>query len=491
MSDLTPRLPRRPLLWSDEVLNIQEALGDLQAPLYIVGGAVRDAYLHRPIKDLDLATPEHAVPLGRQIANRLKGEFFILDDERDVARVLVNAPQSQLVLDVAHFRGPDLLSDLSDRDVSLNAMAVDLHSDLTHLIDPIGGEQDLNDRILRRCSPNSIPDDAIRALRIIRQSVQLDARIEPLTLQDIRRAGPGLEKVSPERIRDELFKMLDSPRPAQVLRVADALGLLRVVLPEVDGLRALRIAGPAGADGWQHALAVVEKLHGIIDTINPGRTEYTAARFEFGMIVVALDLYRAKLQAHLATSWPNDRPHTALLMLAAALHEVEEIPGDSRPPEQVGAKLIAERALALRLSNDEKQRLVSINRGLPDLADMTGADNRSMHRFWRAYGDAGVDICLMALADYLGTAGVYIEQDAWVRLVEHIQMLLFTYFERYEEIVAPPPLVDGNDLMRMLKLKAGPVVGNLLDMIREGQAAGEIRTVQDALHAAQRYLEQQ
>lgn len=490
MSDLTPRLPHRPLFWPDEILDIQEALADVQAPLYIVGGAVRDAYLHRPVKDLDLATPDNAIPLGRQIANRLKGEFFILDDERDVARVLVDTPQGPLVLDVARFRGADLLADLSDRDVRLNAMAVDFHSDLTHLIDPMGGEQDLNDHILRRCSPRSIPDDAIRALRIIRQSVQLDARIEAQTLRDIRGAASALADISPERIRDELFKMLASPRPAQVLRVADVLGLLRVVLPEVDELRAFQEAGPSGMNGWQHALMVVEKLHGIIGTINPGRTEYTAARFEFGMIVVALDLYRTKLQAHLTTLWPNERSHLALLMLAATLHEVGN-QHDTAQSEHSRVSLIAERASALRLSNDEKQRLVLIIQGLHYLVGIKEVDDRSMHRFWRSFGDAGVDTCLLALADYLGTAGVYIDQDVWVKLVERVQMLLYTYFERYDEVVSPPPLVDGHDLMQTFKLKAGPVVGNLLEFIREGQAAGEICTVDDALEAARQYLKQQ
>jgi tRNA nucleotidyltransferase/poly(A) polymerase len=94
MSDLSPRKPKnRQLLWPDSILDIQEKLLDLaiDVPLYIVGGAVRDAFLSRPVKDIDLATSGDSIRIARQITNALNGDIYVMDAERGVARVLLAA----------------------------------------------------------------------------------------------------------------------------------------------------------------------------------------------------------------------------------------------------------------------------------------------------------------------------------------------------------------------------------------------------------------
>src|SRR5215471_1566347 len=130
MNDLSPRQPVRPLLWPNIVLDLQKFLADMTDEIYIVGGAVRDALLHRPLKDIDLATSSDGMKLARKIANEFDGDYFALDSERDVGRALVDTPDGRLMFDVAHFRGSGLLADLTDRDFTINAMAVDLRGDL-------------------------------------------------------------------------------------------------------------------------------------------------------------------------------------------------------------------------------------------------------------------------------------------------------------------------------------------------------------------------
>ncbi len=109
--DLTPRTPKHPLIWADIVLDLEDLLADTSMPIYIVGGAVRDAYLHRPLKDIDIVTPGDAMALARKIANRLRGDFFPLDAERGVGRALIDVEGARLTIDVARFRGADLLED--------------------------------------------------------------------------------------------------------------------------------------------------------------------------------------------------------------------------------------------------------------------------------------------------------------------------------------------------------------------------------------------
>jgi len=495
LKEVLPKVPKRPLFWSDIVLDLCDLLADDDIPLYIVGGAVRDAYLHHPINDLDLTTPQDAIRLGRRIANLLGGDFYVLDEARDVARILLDTPrEGRVVIDIARFRGDSLLADLKDRDFTINAMAVDLKADVSLLLDPLNGESDLIKRIVRRCSDRSIADDPVRALRAIRQSVQFTCRIEPATMKDMQEINDALLSTSPERLRDEFFKILKLSKPVMALRVADKLGLLEKLVPEVVPLHGLEQAPPHIYDCWQHTLLVIEKLSAIQLTISPRRTDETAATFDMGMIVMALDRYRKQLQSHLSTELSDGRTYESLLLFTALMHDVSKPTiADSTPQSDdyaiASANLASRRTDALHLSNFEKQRAVSIIRnhkwiqGLDDKPDKL-----SIHRFWHQLGEAGISVCLFSLADYLGTVGIRIDQDVWIKLLEKVRLLLDAYYVHYDEIVAPSPVIDGNDLMQALDLSPGKVIGTLLDAIREAQAVGDVLSQADALTLAKHIL---
>src|SRR6185369_14482433 len=134
--------------------------------------------------------------------------------------------------------------DLSDRDFTLNALAVDVKADLSLLIDPLNGEEDIKKHLLRRCSEHALSDDPIRALRAVRQSSQLSIHIETDTLRDIKAAVNQFGDVSPERVRDEWFKLLSLPRPVAAVRIADSLGLVAKVIPEVAPLHSIQESVP-------------------------------------------------------------------------------------------------------------------------------------------------------------------------------------------------------------------------------------------------------
>src|SRR5262249_5619969 len=156
--------------------------------------------------------------------NGLRGAFFVLDAERDVGRVLLDSQEGRLLIDVAGFRGDSLEADLRDRDFTVNAMAVGLHGDLDYVIDPTKRARDAVMKVIRRCNPDAMAHDPIRALRAVRQSVQFGFRIDPETVADIRAQAPRLLDTSIERVRDELFKLLALAKPGAALRVADRLG---------------------------------------------------------------------------------------------------------------------------------------------------------------------------------------------------------------------------------------------------------------------------
>jgi tRNA nucleotidyltransferase/poly(A) polymerase len=486
MMDIAPRQPHRPLIWPDIVLDLQEFVADNPDEIFIVGGAVRDALLHRPLHDIDLATSGQATKLARKIANHFKGDFFILDADRDVGRALLNLPEGLVSLDVAHYRGTSLIDDLMDRDFTLNAMAADLKGDLGLLVDPLNGESDIQKHLLRRCTDHALSDDPIRALRAVRQSSQLSMHIETGTLRDIKASVAQLSSSSPERIRDEWFKLLSIPRPAAAIRIADRLGLLEVVIPETASLHDLKEHAYL-IDAWQHTLLCIENLTSIFNVFSYTRTDQTAASFGLGMLAIQLDRFRSRLLKHLDTTWPNDRSHSSLLILAALLYNSGKV-DQLENHEAKGAAYAGVRADALRLSVAEKSRLITLVRYQRFVYSLEDTTPLSIYHFWRKLNEAGVDICLLTLADYLATNGTRLKQNDWLMLVDRIRILLEAWYDKREQIVSPPTLVDGNMLMETLQIKPGPILGELLEQIRIAQVKGEVHNRDEALAYAQTYL---
>jgi poly(A) polymerase/tRNA nucleotidyltransferase (CCA-adding enzyme) len=484
MADLTPRAPaQRPLLWPDDVLDLQERLLDVRPdePLYLVGGAVRDALLHRPIPDLDFVTPGDAVLLARRTADALDAEVFVMDAERGVARVLYDRADGRKVMDFTRFRGVDLLADLQARDFTINALCVDFRGDLSQLIDPLNGERDVLNKQVRLCSAGALADDPLRVLRAVRQSVQLGFRLLPEVVQAIRAVSSGLAQVSHERLRDEFFKVLSLDNADAALRVMQALGLMKYIVPELARLPNHEQASPYVFDAWQHTLYAVERLIAILTAISPRRTDQTAASFDLGMLIIQLDRYRRLLNQHLSEHWANERSHQALLVLAALLHRVDLATADGRQTRLSIAERVAD---DLRLSNAEKKRLAQIVGAFAAIHELPRYERLASHRFWFALGGAGIDALLVGMAHILAMYGAYLPQDVWLDRVELAIQLLADYFDHYEQVVNPPPLIDGNELMRLLGIAPGPQVGQLLTVLREAQVLGDVTDAESAVRYA-------
>jgi hypothetical protein len=113
---------------------------------------------------------------------------------------------------------------------------------------------------------------------------------------------------------------------------------------------------------------------------------------------------------------------------------------------------------------------------------------RAIYRFFRDTGEAGVDVCLLSLADVLATYAATLPQERLEAQLEVLRALLEGYWEQYEETVSPPALLDGKDLIKEFNLKAGPLIGDLLEAIREAQAGGAVQTRGDALKLAEEWL---
>jgi tRNA nucleotidyltransferase/poly(A) polymerase len=491
-----------PFSYSPLIDKVRETLPDQE--MYLVGGAVRDILLNRLSRDLDFALPSNGISLARRVANALQADFMVLDSERDTGRVIVTESDgTRTFLDFATYRGNNLEEDLRARDFTINAIAFDLHAQT--LIDPLNGASDLRTKVIRACSPTSLSDDPVRILRAVRQAAAFEFKIELETRKGMKQAANLLPKVSPERQRDELFKMLEGPKPDASMRALEILGIFPYLLPELPALKGLEQSAPHIHDVWEHTLSVLGHLERILAALAPGYSADNTNDLFTGLLTVRIGRFREQFAKHFAESLNTDRSVRAALFFAALYHDVQKpatksIENSGRirffGHDVKGAEVVEERARAFNLSNDEVERIKSIVQHHMRFHFFTGRlegdkqepSRKAIYRFFRDTGKAGVDLVLLGLADLRGTQGAALSQETWTAALDVAQILLGNYWERPQETVAPPRLLGGNELMSELGLKPGRVIGQLLEAIREGQATGKVTNRERALDLAREYL---
>jgi putative nucleotidyltransferase with HDIG domain len=221
----------------------------------------------------------------------------------------------------------------------------------------------------------------------------------------------------------------------------------------------------------------------------------------WGDLTKRLSPLRSDLTGHLSRVVSDTRDRHFVLKLAAFLHDVgklhtRSIDEDGRirflGHESVGADLAEERLRALRFSGDEIAlvgKVVAHHLRPGHLAQSKGPTRRAVYRYFKATGDAGVEVGLLSLADMLAVWGSTLNSRGWSRRLDVVSILLSAYFEQSEN-VAPAPIVNGHDLMQALDLAPGPEVGRLLEAIREAQAAGEVSSREEALALAQQLIKE-
>ena len=493
-----------PFSYSPLIDRVRDALPDQE--LYLVGGAVRDMLLKRSSPDLDFAVPSNGIALARRVANTLHAGFMALDEERDTGRVIVTDQDgTRTFLDFATYRGSNLEQDLRARDFTFNAIAFDLKSQT--LLDPLNGASDLRNRLIRACGPTSIQDDPVRILRAVRQAAAFGCRIHPDTRTTMKLAVPLLPGVSAERLRDEVFKILEGPKPAASLRALEMLGVFPFLLPELSALKGVKQSHPHVHDVWEHTLSVLGHLEDILSALAPGYNADNTNDLFTGLLTLRIGRYREQFAAHFASSLNTDRSVRAALFFAALYHDVEK--PATRSVDETGrirffdhdvrgAQTTARRAEAFNLSNDEIERIrviVQQHMRFHFFANRMESDRqepsrKAIYRFFRDAGEAGVDLVLLGLADLRGTRGPALAQETWTASLDVARVLLENYWEKRQETIAPPRLLDGNELMRELGLEPGRIIGQLLEAIREGQATGKIESREQALQYARAQLKE-
>ncbi len=494
--DQTPRLRfhesaiHQPLALSPLLEQLRPLLTDLAIPVYLVGGAVRDAVMNRLSHDLDLAVPSGAIELTFQIADSLRVPAYVLDKDRDVGRIIL--PDWSTTIDIARFRGPDLQADLLGRDFTLNALALPATAgDGASIIDLTGGLDDIAAGLIRRVQDDSLESDPVRALRAVRQSLKFDFAITPETAAAIEAAAPRLSQVSAERVRDEILNLLMGPLPDQAVTQMARFGLLPVVLPEVAALAGVDQSPPHHEPVLEHTVSVLRWLVRVEQQLDPSHAPGDKV---LQSVAGLLEPYRGQITTHLERPIEGGLNGLALLRLGALFHdtgkrETQTIDEAGRirflGHDDVGAALASRRMKALAFSNEATESVARITDGHMRPLHLAAADaaptRRAVYRFYRSAHEAGVDIALLSLADHLATYDGEGDPESWADLLAVVDVLLSTYFTAFDDVVKPVRLLTGSELIAELDLQPGPEVGRLLRAIEEAQAAGTVTTRDEAL----------
>ena len=276
---------------------ILERLKDAGHQALIVGGAVRNTFLKLPIVDWDIATSAQPKEI-KTIFHDIR--LFALKHDT------VTLVRSGRHFEVTTFRGKDgcIEDDLAHRDFTINAMALD--PERTEVLDPFGGRMDIREKLIRAVGDPQIrfQEDPLRLLRAVRLATELGFLIEAKTLKTLTCLAPLLHKVAPERIREELIKVLMSPKPSMGFNLMRRTGLLKQFLPELlEGYRKRQNA--------RHRYTIYKHIMETIDRTEPVQLLRLTALFH--------DIAKPRVREKIDGKWRFFGHETASADLAAEI----------------------------------------------------------------------------------------------------------------------------------------------------------------------------
>ncbi len=477
---------------------ISACLASRQVPGWATGGFLRDSLLGLTTRDVDIALDGDPVALGPRLADEISAYFVVLDAVRGHVRLVPRDGRGSV--DLTPLRAPSILEDLRLRDYTINAMAGELAPVAEgefKLIDPTGGLSDLRAGTVRAISEECFRNDPIRLLRGVRIANQLGFRIDPATAEVIRANAHLIGTTAGERQREELVRIFETDTAAAALRLVDGLELFAHVFPELEAMRGVEQPKEHSYDVLEHSFATVGALDCLLASTQPQEPPQRELWRELWNALAWCD----DLRPHLRKDTGSGMTRAGLLKLCGLLHDAGK-PGTKSferggrmrffGHSEAGARIADRLMRRLRFAANEARdvsAMIEAHLRPMQLGQSPGVPSkRAIYRFFRDTGAAGIDTLFLSLADHLGTVGPRVTPEGFRRHLALISYILQVRF-REEEVVKPPKLVDGGDVCSDLGIEPGPLVGRLLEAVREAQAAGGVTTKEEALALARREME--
>jgi poly(A) polymerase len=402
---------------------------------YFVGGGLRDVLMDREMKDFDFALSGAPEELPLRFAEEIRGTFFWLDRQRFQSRVVKRHKGDYLVFDFALLRGYDIIHDLQMRDFTINALALPLFVDQQHILDPCNGFGDLNQGVIRACSSASFDDDPLRLLRALRFSTVLGFSIEAGTWRKIQEKRSLLRKVSPERIREEFFQILETPDAGTALDSLYESGLFNEIIPFISVPDENRRAREA-------------------------KRFNTLREIESVLCEPLLFFPSGDMQIfnYLSSEVESGVSFGSLVKLTVLLGENETY-----------FAMVSVVAGKLRLGRKARRFLKVL--GSTAVSELTRPGwkptERAMYRFFKDHEPAGLAVLIIALARKL------LSPELCFRMTRY-------YFDEYPH-VSEETLLSGKEIMDLLGIGPGKKVGEAMEYLRNAERTGLVNSKKEAM----------
>jgi putative nucleotidyltransferase with HDIG domain len=481
---------------------------------WIVGGALRDELLGRPVRDIDIAVAGDPGPVARAVADSVGGPVFRLSEAFGAWRVIDR--RAGRVFDVSPLQAETIEGDLAGRDFTVNAMARSVGGapadapraeraghdggppggDLARLaaalaaealprgelIDPHGGRADLEARVLRVLGPEAYRQDPLRPLRLARFAAELGFEPDPDTARLTAEAAPRVADAAGERVFAELRRLVIADGALPGLALADRLGLLRAVLPEVADLHDVEQSHYHHLDVYDHTIQVLA----------------TQIQLERRLHALFEHEHAARLGRILAEPLADELTRAQALRLGALLHDIGKPATRATRPDgrvtfmghdRLGERMVRSVCRRLRTSDRLAGFLAGLTRHhlvLGFLVHERPLDRRQVYRYLARTSPVEVEVTLLSCADRLATRGRRAEQatEAHLDLADELMRAALDWREH-----GPPSVpIRGDELARELGIKPGPELGRLLAELTEAVYAGEVTTRDEAVAAGRRLI---
>lgn len=461
-------------------------------PIYLVGGHLRDFVMQTDTKfdtkqgaiptylDYDFAvkTAEQngAIEFAKLTSEKLNGVFVLLDEKNDTARVVLNSDTASPVnIDFAACVGGGIESDVMRRDYSVNALAWD-PLDPDNLIDKVQAMKDIENRLIRALSQANLIDDPLRILRAYRFSAALSFSIDKTTQDWLAQNAQLLSNVAGERISTELFALFSHSNTFIHLQAMANNKVLDAVFPELAATRVVT------ANAYHHLALLDHSLEAVRQ----------------------MELYYDRASIQLKESCNQIIGHKltrlAVTKMATLLHDIGkpatwEITPEGRHTfyahDSLGAKMSDETAARLKWSKSVSRfinRLIKWHLRPGALFHTGEPTQKAVNRFYRQVGTDVPELILLAYGDLGATRGQGLVDEARARLELRFDDLLNGYFLYIEEQARTPRFLTGADVMELLQIAPGPVVGELLEALDEAQTLKIINSRKEAERFAKEHF---
>lgn len=416
--------------------------------LALVGGPVRDAILGRLGNDLDFTTNAHPKDCEK-ILNKWADSVW----DVGAAFGTIAGKKGEITVEITTYRsesytadsrkpvvefGKSIEADLSRRDFTINAMALELTTDVPTFIDLYGGISDLQNKVIRTPGKpeDSFSDDPLRMMRAARFMSQLDFMVDPNVITAMKNMASRLEIISAERIRDEFIKTIMGQKPRLGITLLVETGLADIFLPEVPKLKLEIDEHHHHKDVYEHSLTVLEQAIALEDRLG-------GANLTLRLAALLHDIGKPKTRQLIAGGGVSFHHH-----------------------EVVGSRMCKERMRKLRFDNhiiNDVSQLVFLHLRFHGYGSGEWTDS-AVRRYVRDAGELLNHLHLLTRADC--TTRNKKKADLLAKTYDELEQRIAVLMEQ-EELNKIRPDLSGEQIMEILNLKPSPMVGKAYDFLLE------------------------